>query len=97
MSKIIILSLPFLCLVAALLSLFFLIRNRKVGALRGEILNLCAKRNMRDIMSIKPDAWFKEYETLPSYEKMLYSFKPLRKEKWLSAEDLINLTTNNHV
>lgn len=71
---------------------YLLYRNEKTLKMRLEIIEMCSSKARSLIKDGRIDAdWYKIFDNLPSYSKMLLSFKPLRKEEWLSAEDLIYL------
>jgi len=82
--------LTFLIIVTVLLIFCFviLIRNDRVCAFRIKVNELCGAYNIRRInegkFGIDSREW--AYDNLPSYDKMLYSFKKLRLETYLSDE-----------
>lgn len=64
--------------------LFILVRNNKVAQFRINIIEEDYDEAVRRINTGDfSDPSFRQYERLPSYEKMLYSFKPLKKKYWL--------------
>lgn len=71
---------------------YVLVRNFQVGKFRNKIINLCYEHNLRRIgESLCYDSAFTWFYDKVSYEKMLYSFKPLELEYWWSKEDVDKL------
>lgn len=68
------------------------IRNNKVGSFRSYLLNLCGKAANK-----YGDDWRKPYRIYGkhSYYRMLYSFKPLKLEKWFTDDEIKILTHGN--
>lgn len=64
--------------------LFILFRNNKVAQFRRDIIEEDYKNTMERIDTGDfSDTSFRQYEKLPSYDRMLFSFKPLKKKYWL--------------
>lgn len=68
--------------------IWILIRNNNVCKLRLKINQMCYEYAIRHNLTL--EAW-EPYKKLPSYNKMLYSLKPLRVDYWLSPEDIYKL------
>lgn len=69
-------------LVLAIPVFFILFRNHKVAELRHQIIQEDYDESMKNI----DKGIFEEvdnYSKLPSYGRMVFSFKPLKKEHWL--------------
>lgn len=76
-------------------SMYFLIRNDRVLSFSRKVIDLCHERNMRMIHQFAPNSlnsFELFYEKLPSYESMLYSFKPLKLESYFTEEEIKELT-----
>jgi hypothetical protein len=84
--------LPFLLIFIIVLgiSLFVLFRNKKVYTFRLKLIDMCGNYNMRHIDDYKintdTDAFTWLYRKLPSYNKMLFSFKSLKIESYITEE-----------
>lgn len=78
----------------ALIYTFYLgYRNEKVYKFRTMISDkYIGPKAMQEIDNGKDWQWTHEiYDKLPSYDKMMFSFKPLKVENWISKEDLEKL------
>lgn len=63
---------------------FVLFRNNKVAQFRRDIIEEDYQEAVRRINAGDfSDTSFRQYEKLPSYDRMLFSFKPLKKKYWL--------------
>ena len=73
---------------------WMLFRNDKVCAFRNKISDLEYKRR---IEAIRQGLYFKDLNLHDkySYNDMLYSFKPLKLEKWFTEEEIRYLTIPN--
>lgn len=78
------------CLIALwIMCGYIFARNFQVGKFRSKIINLCYEHNLRHILSNDSAyVWF--YDKV-SYNKMLYSFKPLKLEYWWTKEEIERL------
>lgn len=69
-------------------------RNNEVRDFKMNVSNLCYERAIRIIKQKKwdnlPD-WYL-YDKLPSYDSMLWSFKPLKLESYYTEEEIKELT-----
>lgn len=94
-----------LCIVIIILSIWFLIRNYNVFVFQMYLIdqghNICKKH--LDSVELFDKKAQKEHEFLRntweeivniSYEKMLFSFKPLKPEYWLNEKQLKFLAIN---
>lgn len=71
---------------------YALVRNYYVGKFRHKIINLCYEHNLRRIDdSLFYDSAFGWFYDKVSYNKMLYSFKPLVLEYWWTKEEIDRL------
>lgn len=59
---------------------YILARNFLVGKFRHKVINLCYEYNLRHLLS--DDSAFGWFYDKVSYNKMLYSFKPLELGYW---------------
>ena len=75
-------------MIALLLALSFafysLTRNTLVYNFRNSVVDICYDYNTSDISDKKIKDAFLVYHTLPSYNDMVLSFKPLKLETYLS-------------
>lgn len=83
-----------------LITTFYLMyRNSKVYELRTRILNLCSEHdhdNFDEIINGEKNFMFNEvYMKLPSYDKMMISFTPLKIQNYVEHEKLIELLKSN--
>lgn len=83
-------------LTIALLTIYliFLNRNDSVLRFRERIEKLCYNywiKHRSDDSFENPYSLI--YEKMPSYNEMLFSFKPLKEEYWLSKEDINKLNS----
>lgn len=68
--------------------LFIMVRNNAVFRFRTMLIGQCASYNKSlDIRQYAEKNAFNIYDSMPSYHKMVWSFKPLRPVYWLSKED----------
>ena len=77
------------CVLITVLSLYFLYRIDKVYKFRRYIIELCFKAQARSVNNgifnlEQYDAIYYKH----SYNDMLYSFKPLKLEKWFTKEEI---------
>ena len=80
----------FVCLFLLLISCWILIRNGNVLKFR---LNLIDRHFVWMIKNKFEGEGITEFmKRIPSYNKMLFSFKKLKLENWLLIQDLNNLT-----
>ena len=82
-----------MCVLLALSSYLF-VRNFFVMKFRSKIIDLCYKHNLRRI----DKAWRRGYKSAYdwffhkySYEKFLFSFKPLKLKYWYTKEEIERL------
>lgn len=68
---------------------YVLARNFQVGKFRSKVINLCYEHNLRHILS--DDSAYVWFYDKVSYNKMLYSFKPLELESWWTKEEIERL------
>lgn len=74
---------------------FYMMRRiNKVSELRNRILNLCYEYNVYHIKNhiSYRDAYDWCYDVMPNYDKMLYSFKSLKLNSFLSDLEINELT-----
>lgn len=101
MEKIIALSILVILLISLVVSIYILFRNDRVYEFRIMLTDLCCKINCDYLDSLEGKDYtddrrkYKEYLSKMwdsisdiSYEKMLYSIKPLKPEYWLNKEQL---------
>jgi hypothetical protein len=72
--------------VMLILCFIFFWRNNKVLKLRQVILNASHQYHLERIYEWEIGSGFIGYDSLPTYEKMLYSIKPLKPKYYLSEE-----------
>lgn len=72
---------------------YFLQRNNKVYDFRMMILDkyIIPKADQEALLGKDPQWVFDMHKSMKSYDKMLYSFKSLKPENWISKEDLEKL------
>lgn len=63
--------------------LFISLRNHKVADFRREIIIEDWKRAIKEIDTGTYQSHIDEYDKLPSYSRMVFSFKPLEKKYWI--------------
>lgn len=81
-----------LCALAMLYCFYILQRNNRVCAFRQLIIRMNSTYCSKLISEGKEFLGHEIYESLPSYNRMLYrSFKRLRLENWLTQEDIDRL------
>lgn len=68
---------------------YVFVRNYYVGKFRCKVINLCHEHNLRHLLS--DDSAFGWFYDKVSYNKMLYSFKPLELEYWWTKEEIERL------
>lgn len=68
---------------------YILARTFLVGKFRHKVINLCYEYNLRNLLS--DDSAFDWFYDKVSYNKMLYSFKPLELEYWWTKEEIERL------
>lgn len=87
------------CLVAIIYSFWMLRRNTKVAAFRLQINDLCYRWSSDRVPQMargeETSAYYWLWAKMPSYEKMLFSIKPLKLKNWLTEEQLKKLTNND--
>lgn len=85
-----------ICYVLWIVSQYAFFRNNKVFDFRRRILDMCSRAAERDIQNEIRD-WSRSYCLLNkhSYKAMLYSFKPLKLEKWFTDDEIKILTHGN--
>lgn len=77
----------FLCILQFLVAF----RKHKVVKFRIHLINLCyQKDNINN--SLKPNLWTDLEKKIPSQDKMIFSFKKLTLENWLTLEDIKKIT-----
>ena len=81
----IILSLMFLGAV------WFSIRNESVFKFRNKILDACFLVTAKGIENGEFNDCHYIYGNMGSYDKMFYSFKPLKPKYWISEEDYLKI------
>jgi hypothetical protein len=81
-------TVPFLLICGALFYFFFF-RNEKVCRFRNDLNRRCYRWSMQHLDEDSAYNWL--YDELPSYESMVFSFKPLDLEHWLTAEQIERL------
>ena len=77
------------CVLITVLSLYFLYRIDKVYKFRCQIIDLVCKAQIKSVHNGEYD--IEKYDFIyhkHSYGKMLYSFKPLKLEKWFTKEEI---------
>lgn len=73
-------------------TIYFLLRNNRVLKFRVELIDKCAEWSVRHIdeicegREISAFDWF--YPKLPSYNAMVFSFKPLTMENYFNPQDI---------
>ena len=73
-------------LLGLLFCLFLLIRSTQVYNFRNNVIDICYDYNTSDISDKKiKDAWL-VYHSLPSFDDMLWSFKPLKFETYIDKK-----------
>lgn len=86
----------FYCVTLGLL-MFFIVRTNKVRDLRIRIIDLEAamlRRKMNRWESpTREELNFPIYSSLPTFESMIFSFKKIELENYLTAEQMIDLLT----
>lgn len=73
-----------------IICIYLLIRNNKVYEFRNYLIDLACKYNCNEIAKgnldyISAYEWFVDKYT---YDKMLFSFKPLKLESWYTKEEI---------
>lgn len=81
--------------ILAVISIYLLFRNNKVCDFRLRIIDLSFRYNIHTIEALgtsrDDDAYTWLYGTLPEYNKMLFSIKPLELETYFSTEQIKKL------
>lgn len=75
--------------VQLVIGIYFLIRTNLVFKLRMSINAKCYIWSIKHLN--EPDAWSWSYDKMPSFGKMLYSFKGLKEKDWLTKEQIEKL------
>jgi hypothetical protein len=85
-----IILISFLCL-ALMALVWYSRRNDKVFKFRTKMIDITFKISMENINNGNYNDYHYLYNNLGSYEKMMFSFKPLKPEYWLSEEDYLKI------
>jgi len=87
---------PTLLLVLGIFTNLFIVRTQKVYQFRNYITDLCYSKSIKDLDNLGVNNYESAYEwfyhkKVPSYDEMLFSFKPLKLENWFDKEDIERL------
>lgn len=80
-----------LLILLLLLTIWFSIRNESVFKFRNKILDACFLVTAKGIRSGEFNDCHYIYANMGSYDKMFYSFKPLKPKYWVSEEDYLKI------
>lgn len=67
------------------------IRNERVYLFRTKLIDIAYKLGMESINNGNYGDYYYIFDKLPSYDKMVMSFKPLKPKYWLSEEDYLKI------
>lgn len=81
----------FICILLVIGAFYILVRNFFVLELRRKVLGKCWEWLSTHPGEENPIHWC--YPKLPSYEEMLFSFKPVKLETWLTQEEIDKLNS----
>lgn len=88
MVQIILISFLFLVLIA---SVWYSRRNDKVFKFRNKMLDITFKMSMENINNGDYTDCHNIYTNMGGYDKMMFSFKPLKPEYWIREEDYLKI------
>jgi hypothetical protein len=72
-------------------TIWFSIRNEAVYRFRSKILDACFLVTAKGIHNGEFNDCHYIYANMGSYDKMFYSFKPLKPKYWISEEDYLKI------
>jgi hypothetical protein len=70
---------------------WFIIRNERVYRFRTKIIDITFHLNVESMKNGDYTGHYSLYDKLPSYEKMMWSLKPLKPKYWLNEEDYLKI------
>lgn len=70
---------------------WFIIRNERVYRFRTKMIDIEFHLNTETIKNGNHIGHYSLYDKLPSYEKMMWSLKPLKPKYWLNEEDYLKI------
>lgn len=74
-----------------LFTIWYSRRNDKVFKLRTKMIDITFKISMESINNGNYTDYHHICDNMGSYEKMMFSFKPLKPEYWMSEEDYLKI------
>lgn len=80
-----------LLILLLLFTIWFSIRNQAVFNFRNKILDACFLVTAKGIHNGEFNDCNYIYVNMGSYDKMFYSFKPLKPKYWISEEDYLKI------
>ena len=88
---VILIGLQIFCLIGLAFNTYFMKRNHKVKDFRLKVIHLNSDLETYQISLGKKYSGHKIYKKLPSYNRMVYSFKKLTLENYLDQKDIDQL------
>lgn len=83
--------LTILSIVLLAFTIWYSIRNERIYRFRTKMIDIEFHLNMETIKNGNHTGHYSLYDKLPSYEKMMWSLKPLKPKYWLNEEDYLKI------
>lgn len=74
-----------------LFTIWYSIRNQRVFTFRNKILTSVCKMTTESINNGDYTDYHNIYHNMGSYDKMMFSFKPLKPKYWMNEEDYLKI------
>ena len=75
----------------SIFSIWYSIRNDAVFSFRNKILDAVYKLSLDSIDDENDYDYYYIYRNMVGYDKMMFSFKPLKPNYWMSEEDYLKI------